>query len=88
MNDESWRALAEELEAEARAIQGERMRALELKGKIEKALALAESSADSAADPQILSRLDHLLMVLTEAAKENVCTNTKCPHYSKKCKMR
>jgi len=87
MSDESWRALAEELEAEARAIRDERMRALELKAKVEKALTLAES-AESSADPQTASRLDHLLIVLTEAAKENVCTNTKCPHYSKKCKMR
>jgi hypothetical protein len=85
-SEESWRAVADELEAEARGIQGERMRALELKGKVEKALTLAES--DSRADPQATSRLDHLLLVLTEAAKENVCTNTKCPHYSKKCKMR
>jgi hypothetical protein len=87
MSDESWRAVAEELEGEARSIQGERMRALELKGKVEKALTLAES-ADSSADLQTTSRLDHLLIVLTDATKENICTNTKCPHYSKKCKMR
>jgi hypothetical protein len=87
MSDGSYRALAEELEAEARAIRGERMRALELKGKVEKALSMAES-ANSSADPRTLSRLDHLLMVLTEAAKDNICTNTKCPHYSKECKMR
>jgi uncharacterized protein YigA (DUF484 family) len=62
------------------------MRAMELKSTVEEALSLAES--DIAADPQILSRLDHLLIVLTEAARENVCTNTKCPHYSKKCRMR
>jgi len=86
MSDESWSAVADELEAEARGIKGEKMRALELKGKVEKALTLAES--DSGADLQTTSRLDHLLLVLTEAAKENVCTNTKCPHYSKKCKMR
>jgi len=87
MDDKRWRALAEEMEKEARAVRGERMRALELKDKVEEALSMAES-ADSSADPQTLSRLDHLLMVLAEAAKENVCTNTKCPHYSKKCKMR
>jgi hypothetical protein len=86
MSDGSWRAVADELEAEATAVRGKRMRALELKVKVEKALFLAES--DPSADPQETSRLDHLLMVLTEAAKENVCTNTKCPHYSKKCKMR
>jgi hypothetical protein len=86
MSEQSYRALAEELEAEARAVRGERMRALALKGRVEEILSMAES--DIAADPKTLSRLDHLLMVLTEASKENVCTNTKCPHYSKKCKMR
>jgi hypothetical protein len=86
MSDHSWKALAEELEAEARFIQGERMRALQLKGRVEEALALAES--DSGADLETIGRLDDLLIVLTEAAKENVCTNTKCPHYSKKCRMR
>lgn len=87
MSEQSLRALAEELEAEARSLKGERMRAMELKGRVEKALSMAES-ANSSADPRTLSRLDHLLIVLTDAAKENVCTNTKCPHYSKKCKMR
>jgi hypothetical protein len=86
MSGESWRAVADELEVEARGIQGEKMRALELKARVERALLQAES--DLSADPQETSRLDHLLMVLTEAAKENVCTNTRCPHYSKKCKMR
>ena len=37
---------------------------------------------------EIIDRLDLMLMTLTEAAKENVCTNTKCPHYDKKCRMR
>jgi hypothetical protein len=86
MSEQSYRAVADELEAEVRAVRGQRMRAMELKERAEEALSRAES--DIAADPQIISRLDHFLMILTEAAKENVCTNTKCPHYSKKCKMR
>jgi hypothetical protein len=61
------------------------MRAQELKNRVEKALQHAESvSADMAA----INRLDMMLMVLTEKVKENVCTNQKCPHYNKKCKMR
>jgi hypothetical protein len=40
------------------------------------------------AGAEIVDRLDMMLMTLTEAATENVCTNTKCPHYDKKCRMR
>jgi len=61
------------------------MRTLELKNKVEKALHHAESAL---ANGDAVNRLDMMLMVLTEKAKENVCTNQKCPHYNKKCKMR
>jgi len=61
------------------------MLAQALKQKVAYALQQAESES---ADAKTISRLDLLLLVLTEAAKENVCTNTKCPHYNKKCKMR
>ncbi|MCX8206581.1 MAG: hypothetical protein N3G75_01950 [Methanothrix sp.] len=37
--------------------------------------------------PELEDRLDMLLMELTEASRD-VCTNTKCPHYGKRCKMR
>ncbi len=56
-----------------------------LKKDVEAALSNAEAAC---ADPEIIDRLYRLLISLTEASRENVCTNTKCPHYSKKCKMR
>lgn len=79
-----WEAIIRELETEFDSLDGEMMRAMELKQRTGNALALAESGADSG----VISRLDSLFMRLTEAAKENVCTNTKCPHYYKKCRMR
>ena len=81
----SWNELVEQLEREASSLHGERMRAMNLKQRVAEALGEAESSS-AAAD--IIDRLDLMLMTLTEAAKENVCTNTKCPHYDKKCRMR
>ena len=56
-----------------------------LKKEVEKALNIAE---EADASPEIIDRLDGLIIMLTEASRENVCTNTKCPHYNKKCRMR
>jgi hypothetical protein len=74
--------IVRELEAQAGSAKGEKARAL--KGTVEAALAEAESSG---AGHEIIARLDDLLVLLTERARD-VCTNTKCPHYSKKCRMR
>lgn len=71
-----------ELEVQAGSAKGEKARIL--KGAVESALAEAEAMS---ARPEIIDRLDDLLVALTEASRD-VCTNTKCPHYSKKCKMR
>ena len=49
--------------------------------------ALGQAKQASARE-DVINRLDMMLLALTDAAKENVCINTKCPHYSKKCKMR
>jgi hypothetical protein len=64
---------------ESRAKDGD---ARELKREVEEALANAGD-----AGPEIIDRLDMLLISLTEASRD-VCRNTKCPHYSKKCRMR
>ena len=74
-----------ELEAEFALSRKEKMLAQNMLEKV--AIALSEAEAASA-DTSLIDRLDMMQMVLTEAAKENVCTNTKCPHYNKKCKMR
>ena len=81
----SWNELVEQLEREASSLHGERMLAMNLKQRVAEALGEAESSSAAA---EIIDRLDLMLMTLTEAAKENVCTNNKCPHYDKKCRMR
>ncbi|HSD58587.1 MAG TPA: hypothetical protein VLB04_10425 [Methanotrichaceae archaeon] len=75
-------ALVRELEAQAGSAKGEKARAL--KKIAEKALAEAESLH---ASPELIDRLDGLLMVLIEASRD-VCTNTLCPQYNKKCRMR
>jgi hypothetical protein len=79
-----WLALVLELESKAGAVQGSRMKALELKQKVEAALREAESK-DLA--PELLSRLDLLLVNLTAEARENVCTNPSCPYF-RKCRMK
>lgn len=68
-----------DLENQASYLKGEKARVL--KEKAELVLARAEAGAD------LLDRLDMLLVNLTEASRD-VCTNTRCPHYGKKCKMR
>jgi hypothetical protein len=80
-----WETVLVQLERESTSIRGDRMQTQELKNRVEKALQHAESVS---ADMTAINRLDMMLMVLTEKAKENVCTNQKCPHYNKKCKMR
>ena len=73
------------LEAEFAVSRKEKMLAHNMLQKVAKALFAAEAAS---ADASLIDRLDMMQMVLTEAAKENVCTNTKCQHYNKKCKMR
>ncbi len=71
-----------DLEDQASYLKGEKARALKEKA----ASALARAEATSAGE-DLLDRLDMLLVNLTEASRD-VCTNTRCPHYGKKCKMR
>ncbi|MCX6672754.1 MAG: hypothetical protein NTY37_03135 [Methanothrix sp.] len=73
------------LEAEFAVSRKEKMLAHNMLEKVARALFEAEAAS---ADASLIDRLDIMQMVLTEAAKENVCTNAKCPHYNKKCKMR
>jgi endonuclease/exonuclease/phosphatase (EEP) superfamily protein YafD len=73
------------LEAEFALSRKEKMLAHKMLEKVAKALSEAEAAS---ADASLIDRLDMMQMVLTQAAKENVCTNTKCQHYNKKCRMR
>jgi hypothetical protein len=71
-----------ELEDRAAYLKGEKARAL--KEKVAETMAVAEAAQSGA---ELIDRLDVLLLSLTEASRD-VCTNTRCPHYNKKCKMR
>lgn len=71
-----------ELEDRVAYLKGEKARVL--KEEVERALDRAESAHS---EPELIDRLDALLLSATEASRD-VCTNTKCPHYYKKCKMR
>jgi hypothetical protein len=78
-----WEDIVSDLEAKARTVRAGQS-AKYLKVRVEDVVASAEKDSSAA---QVVDRLDHLLIVLTEASRD-VCTNTKCPHYNKKCKMR
>ena len=79
-----WEKHVAELESKALAVitsDGAKM----LKSEVQEAITEAESNH---APWSIIDRLDLLMLVLTESSRENVCTNTMCPHYDKKCRMR
>ena len=65
------------LEDEFAVSRREKMLAYNMLQKVAKALLKAKVAS---ADASLIDRFDMMQMVLTQAAKENVCTNTKCPH--------
>jgi hypothetical protein len=79
-----WEKLVSELETQAPAVRTSESAKI-LKSKVQEAITEAESNS---APTCVIDRLDLLMMVLTESSRENVCTNTRCPHYEKKCRMR
>jgi L-lactate utilization protein LutC len=79
-----WEKLVAELESLALAARTSES-AKAIKSRAQEAITEAESNS---APSEIINRLDLLMLTLTESSRENVCTNTRCPHYDKKCKMR
>jgi len=75
----------EQLEKEMLSSWRERMHAHSLKRKVTTSLQRAESESP---EGDVIDRLETMLSLLSEATRENVCTNTKCLRYNKKCKMR
>lgn len=71
-----------ELEDRAAYVKGEKARPL--REEVAKFLTRAKAAHAGA---ELIDRLDVLLLAVTEASRD-VCTNTRCPHYNKKCKMR
>ena len=83
-NDPSrtWDGILQDIEAQAKSPG--KAKASALKAQVEKLMEEAEAGS---APSDVLDRLDGLLMILAEAVRD-ACTNEKCPHYGKKCKMR
>jgi hypothetical protein len=73
------------LEERYRALGRETMATIDLKRDVDKA---EEHAQRTGAPNEIVSRIDLLQIKLTERLRDNVCKNTQCPHYGKKCKMR
>ena len=71
-----------DLEDRALYLKGEKAR--ELKQIVASALARAEATYTRT---ELIDRLDFRLLAITEASRD-VGTNTRCPHYGNKCKMR
>jgi len=71
-----------ELEDRAAYLKGEKARIF--KEEVERTLDRAESTHSELV---LIDRLDTILLSVTEASRD-VCTNTRCPHYNNKCKMR
>ena len=81
----SWHKFVSDLELEAKSLHGDWMRAVELRKRVGE-IVTGPEFRDLA--PDLQERLDILLVELTAQTRENVCTNEKCPHYNKSCKMR
>jgi len=79
-----WEKLVAELESLALAARTSES-AKALKSRVQEAMTEADGNS---APCGIIDRLDLLMLTLTESSRENVCTNTRCPHYDKKCRMR
>jgi methyl coenzyme M reductase subunit C-like uncharacterized protein (methanogenesis marker protein 7) len=77
-----WDGLLQDLEAQAKSPG--KAKASALKAQVE---TLMEEADAVSAPSDVVDRLDGLLVALTEAVRD-ACTNEKCPHYGKKCKMR
>jgi hypothetical protein len=81
----TWRKIVSDFEREFSSLHGDWMRSVELRDRIGEIVSDAEFS-DLA--PDLQERLDLLHVELVALTRENVCTNERCPHYEKSCKMR
>ena len=81
----TWQKIVSDLEGEFSSLQGDWMRSVELRDRIGE-IVTGSDFPDLALDLQ--GRLDLLHVELVALTRENVCTNERCPHYNKSCKMR
>ncbi len=81
----TWRKIVSDLEQEFFSLHGDWMRSVELRDRIGEIVA-GSGFRDLA--PDLQERLDSLHVELVASTRENVCTNERCPHYHRDCKMR
>jgi hypothetical protein len=81
----TWRKIVSDFEREFSTLHGDRTRSVELRDRIGEFVARPEFP-DLA--PDLQGRLDLLHVELVALTRENVCTNERCPHYHRDCKMR
>jgi hypothetical protein len=81
----SWRKIVSDLEQQARYLHDDWMRSVELRDRIGEIISGPEFRGLA---PDLQERLDLLHVELVALTRENVCTNERCPHYKKSCKMR
>jgi len=81
----TWKKIVSDLEREFSSLSGDWMRSVELRDRIGE-IVTGPEFCDLAPDHQ--ERLDLLHLELVALTRENVCTNERCPHYKKSCKMR
>ena len=84
-NPLTWKKIVSDLERQFSSIHGDWMRSVELRDRIGEIVPGPEFS-DLA--PDLQERLDLLHLDLVALTRENVCTNEKCSHYKKSCKIR
>jgi hypothetical protein len=81
----TWGKIVSDFEREFSSLHGDWMRSVELRDKIGE-IVTGPEFRDLA--PDLQERLDLLHVELVALTRENVCTNERCPHYKKSCKMR
>jgi hypothetical protein len=81
----TWKEVVSDFERELGSLHGDWMRSVELRDRIGEIVSGSEFSGLS---PDLQERLDLLHVELVALTRENVCTNERCPHYNKSCKMR
>jgi hypothetical protein len=81
----TWKKIVSDLEREFSSLQGDWMRSVELRDRIGEIVAGPDFAGLA---PDLQGRLDLLHLELVALTRENVCTNERCPHYKKSCKMR
>jgi len=81
----TWKKIVSDFERDFTALHGDRMRSVELRDRIGEIVSGPEFSNLA---PDLQERLDLLHVELVALTRENVCTNERCPHYHRDCKMR